>query len=69
MLAQPAYRRALVFCALIGVPVSLAAFWFLVLLHELEHLMWEQWPHDLGWSDRRGGGRFPRCSWQGCWWA
>uniref|UniRef100_A0AAU3I4P6 Chloride channel protein n=1 Tax=Streptomyces sp. NBC_01393 TaxID=2903851 RepID=A0AAU3I4P6_9ACTN len=51
MLARPAYRRALVFCALIGVPVSLAAFWFLVLLHELEHLMWEQWPHDLGWSD------------------
>ncbi|MET8857607.1 chloride channel protein [Streptomyces sp. NPDC004579] len=51
MLVQPAYRRALVFCAVIGVPVSLAAFWFLVLLHELEHLMWEQWPHDLGWSD------------------
>ncbi|MGW3812632.1 chloride channel protein [Streptomyces sp. NPDC005046] len=51
MLRQPAYRRALVFCGLIGIPVSLAAFWFLVLLHELEHLMWVEWPHHLGWTN------------------
>ncbi|MEV6940792.1 chloride channel protein [Streptomyces sp. NPDC051172] len=51
MLRRPEYRRALVFCALIGVPVSLGAFWFLVLLHELENLIWADWPHDLGWTD------------------
>ncbi|MFF4535433.1 chloride channel protein [Streptomyces aureus] len=51
MLLQPAYRKALVFSAVMGVPVSLVAFWFLVLLHQLEHLLWDQWPHDLGWSD------------------
>lgn len=51
MLHRPEYRRALVFCGIIGTPVSLIAFWFLVLLHELENLIWVDWPHDLGWSD------------------
>ncbi|MDH6627219.1 H+/Cl- antiporter ClcA [Streptomyces sp. LBL] len=51
MLRRPEYRRALVFCGLIGIPVSLIAFWFLVLLHELENLVWTDWPHDLGWTD------------------
>ncbi|MFD9429641.1 chloride channel protein [Streptomyces sp. NPDC060002] len=51
MLRRPEYRRALVFCGVIGVPVSLAAFWFLVLLHELENLLWVDWPHHLGWTD------------------
>lgn len=51
MLRRPEYRRALVFCGIIGIPVSLIAFWFLVLLHELENLIWVDWPHDLGWSD------------------
>ncbi|WP_405523167.1 chloride channel protein [Streptomyces canus] len=51
MLRRPEYRRALVFCGIIGIPVSLIAFWFLVLLHELETLIWVDWPHDLGWSD------------------
>ncbi|MFD9390516.1 chloride channel protein [Streptomyces sp. NPDC060000] len=51
MLRRPEYRRALVFCGVIGIPVSLAAFWFLVLLHELENLLWVDWPHHLGWAD------------------
>ncbi|MGW0869307.1 chloride channel protein [Streptomyces sp. NPDC002740] len=51
MLRRPEYRRALVFCGVIGIPVSLAAFWFLVLLHELENLLWVDWPHHLGWTD------------------
>ncbi|WP_232792397.1 chloride channel protein [Actinacidiphila yeochonensis] len=50
MLRKPEYRKALVFCALIGVPVSLVAFWFLAGLHEVQHLLWESWPHHLGWS-------------------
>ncbi|MFD3535264.1 chloride channel protein [Streptomyces sp. NPDC058664] len=48
LLRMPAYRKVLVFSALIGVPVSLAAFWFLVGLHELEHVMWADLPEALG---------------------
>jgi glucose 1-dehydrogenase len=35
LLRSRAYQKALVFSALIGVPVSLCAFWFLAALHEL----------------------------------
>ncbi|MEU6975106.1 MULTISPECIES: hypothetical protein [unclassified Streptomyces] len=38
------------FSALIGVPVSLAAFWFLAGLHELEHVMGADLPRALGWD-------------------
>ncbi|MFI9152495.1 chloride channel protein [Streptomyces sp. NPDC053367] len=48
MLGRPEYRRALVFCALIGIPVALTAFWFLVAVHQLEQLIWTDWPKDLG---------------------
>ncbi|CAM5520002.1 hypothetical protein SAVIM338S_03923 [Streptomyces avidinii] len=47
LLRSPGYLKALAFCALIGIPVSLAAFWFLVLLHELEHWLWASLPHAL----------------------
>ncbi|MEU6255777.1 chloride channel protein [Streptomyces sp. NPDC047043] len=50
MLRRPEYRKALVFCGLIGVPVALLAFWFLVALHQLEQLIWTDWPKDLGWK-------------------
>jgi H+/Cl- antiporter ClcA len=50
ILRAPGYLKMLVFCALIGIPVSLAAFWFLVSLHELEHLMWAGLPKALGWD-------------------
>ncbi|MCX4820143.1 chloride channel protein [Streptomyces sp. NBC_01142] len=46
----PGYLKTLVFCALIGIPVSFAAFWFLVGLHELEHVLWADLPHALGWD-------------------
>ncbi|WP_405977519.1 chloride channel protein [Streptomyces sp. NBC_00158] len=48
ILRAPGYLKALGFAALIGVPVSLVAFWFLVGLHELEHLLWADLPHRLG---------------------
>ncbi|MFC5799807.1 chloride channel protein [Streptomyces formicae] len=48
LLHSPSYRRVLVFSALIGVPVSLVAFWFLVALHQLEHLMWVHLPQAMG---------------------
>ncbi|MFE8017550.1 chloride channel protein [Streptomyces antibioticus] len=50
MLGRPEYRKALVFCGLIGVPVALVAYWFLVALHQLERLMWTTWPEALGWE-------------------
>ncbi|MEV7993809.1 chloride channel protein [Streptomyces sp. NPDC086077] len=50
MLRTPAYQKALLLSALLGVPVSLAAFWFLAALHELEHLMWAELPARLGWG-------------------
>ncbi|MFJ2056847.1 chloride channel protein [Streptomyces sp. NPDC087908] len=51
LLLAPGYLKALVFSAVIGVPVSLVAFWFLVALHELEHVMWADLPRDLGWDN------------------
>ncbi|TVL89624.1 chloride channel protein [Streptomyces sp. SAJ15] len=50
VLHSPGYLRTVGFCALIGVPVSLAAFWLLVGLHQLTRLLWESWPHTLGWQ-------------------
>ncbi|MDF9816048.1 chloride channel protein [Streptomyces sp. SPB162] len=50
MLLSPGYLKALVLCALVGVPVSLAAFWFLVGMHQLEHALWADIPHAWGWD-------------------
>ncbi|MFC8588021.1 chloride channel protein [Streptomyces sp. NPDC057217] len=50
LLRTPAYLKALVFSALVGVPVSLAAFWFLAALHQLEHVLWADLPKALGWA-------------------
>ncbi|WP_030766351.1 chloride channel protein [Streptomyces sp. NRRL F-2664] len=50
MLRTPGYLKLLVLCALVGIPVSLAAFWFLVALHQLEHLVWTDLPEVFGWS-------------------
>ncbi|MFH0515937.1 chloride channel protein [Streptomyces sp. M41] len=50
LLRTRAYQKALVFSALIGIPVSLAAFWFLAALHELEHALWADLPEALGWN-------------------
>ncbi|MBV1938559.1 chloride channel protein [Streptomyces sp. BV286] len=50
LLLAPGYLKLLVFCALLGIPVSLAAFWFLVGLHELEHVLWADLPQSLGWG-------------------
>lgn len=50
LLRSPGYLKALAFCALIGVPVSLVAFFFLVALHQLNQLMWADLPEALGWE-------------------
>ncbi|OKK19444.1 chloride channel core [Streptomyces sp. CB00455] len=50
LLRSPDYLRVLVYSALIGIPVSLVAFWFLVALHEVQHVLWAEIPHHLGWD-------------------
>nr|WP_229907009.1 chloride channel protein [Streptomyces vinaceus] len=50
MLRSPGYLKTLLFCGLVGIPVSLAAFWFLAGLHELEHLVWTDLPHAAGFD-------------------
>ncbi|MFJ4775407.1 chloride channel protein [Streptomyces sp. NPDC088762] len=49
-LRSAGYLKTLGFCALIGIPVSLAAFWFLVALHELQDALWGDLPEALGWD-------------------
>ncbi|MCX5377504.1 chloride channel protein [Streptomyces sp. NBC_00091] len=50
LLKTPAYRRILLLCALVGIPVSLVCFWFLAGMHELQRLLWKSLPHALGWD-------------------
>ncbi|MEW2402448.1 chloride channel protein [Streptomyces sp. NPDC046862] len=59
MLSRPEYRKALVFCGLIGIPVSLIAFWFLVAIQQLEELIWTDWPRDLGYDPAPWWWAFP----------
>jgi len=44
------YLALLAFAALIGVPLSLVAFGFLVAVHELEHHVWDTLPDALGYD-------------------
>ncbi|MFE7407565.1 chloride channel protein [Isoptericola sp. NPDC057559] len=44
------FGRLLLFAAGVGVPVSLAAFAFLAVLHELTHQVWEVLPEGLGYD-------------------
>jgi len=45
------YLGLLLFAGLIGVPLSLAAFGFLVAVHELEHQLWHSLPEFLGYDE------------------
>ncbi|WP_079008566.1 chloride channel protein [Streptomyces sp. XY431] len=48
VLRTKGYLGLLVISALVGVPVSLAAFWFVGLEHQLQHWVWESLPDALG---------------------
>jgi H+/Cl- antiporter ClcA len=50
MLRNPGYLKVLIACAFIGIPVSLTAFWFLAVLHDLEHAVWVDLPMAMGWD-------------------
>lgn len=47
-LHRPGYLRLLLVTGLLGIPLSLAAFAFLVAVHELEHVVWHDLPDALG---------------------
>lgn len=46
-----AYANVLLMAALLGIPLSVAAFGFLVAVHELEHVVWETLPDALGFDE------------------
>ncbi|MFB6893999.1 chloride channel protein [Kitasatospora sp. NPDC056327] len=48
VLLTKGYLGLLLISALVGVPVSLAAFWFVGLEHQLQHWVWESLPDALG---------------------
>jgi hypothetical protein len=50
LLRSREYLKVLVASGFIGIPVSLAAFWYLALLHELEHAVWADLPKAWGWD-------------------
>ncbi|KUJ65235.1 chloride channel core [Streptomyces albus subsp. albus] len=47
LVRSPDYLKGLAFCALLGIPVSLAAFWFLAAIHQVQHALWTELPHAL----------------------
>jgi H+/Cl- antiporter ClcA len=49
-LAGAAYLRLVLVGALIGIPAALLASGFLVLVHQLEHVLWDDLPDQLGYS-------------------
>jgi H+/Cl- antiporter ClcA len=46
-----AYLRALVYAAILGIPVAFAAVLFQTAIHDLEHVVWDVVPEELGWSE------------------
>jgi len=50
-LASRGYVILLLIAALIGIPLSLVAFGFLAVVHELEHLVWHTLPENLGYHE------------------
>ncbi|MET9749683.1 chloride channel protein [Streptomyces ardesiacus] len=49
-LLSPGYRRLLLLCVLLGVPVSLACFFFVGFQHELQHWVWTSLPEAVGYD-------------------
>nr|WP_246127464.1 chloride channel protein [Embleya hyalina] len=50
VLRAPGYLRLLLVAAVVGIPVSLAAFGFLTLEHAMQTGLWEHLPHEMGYS-------------------
>ncbi|MFE0463592.1 chloride channel protein [Kitasatospora sp. NPDC058965] len=52
LLLSPGYLQLLVLAALVGVPVSLVAFGFVGLEHQLQHWVWESLPDAVGYHQQ-----------------
>ncbi|MER7508307.1 hypothetical protein ACIP46_05865 [Streptomyces lavendulae] len=50
VLKGPGYLKTLLLSGLVGIPVSLVAFWFLAGIHELQHVLWSGLPQAFGWA-------------------
>lgn len=48
------YLRTLVYAALLGIPVAFAAVLFQTAIHDVEHVVWDVVPDELGWSEPAG---------------
>ena len=57
LLRSRSYVRLLVVAAVLGVPVSAAAYGFLALVDYLQKEIFTHLPHGLGFRPRRCGGR------------
>jgi H+/Cl- antiporter ClcA len=49
-LRSPAYVRLLILAAIIGAPISAAAYFFLQLIHAMQHWVYADLPHALGFA-------------------
>jgi hypothetical protein len=51
LLRRPGYLKLLVICGLVGIPVSVVAFGFLAVEHELTDVFWEHLPDAVGFDE------------------
>ncbi|MGW0698568.1 chloride channel protein [Streptomyces sp. NPDC002867] len=50
ILLSPDYRRLLLLCLVLGVPIALASYFFVSLQHALEEWVWHSLPHAAGYD-------------------
>ncbi|MEV4334403.1 chloride channel protein [Streptomyces sp. NPDC049597] len=50
ILLSPGYRRLLLLCLVLGVPIALASYFFVSLQHVLEEWVWKSLPHAAGYD-------------------
>jgi H+/Cl- antiporter ClcA len=48
------YLKALLYAAVLGIPVAFAAVLFQTVIHDSTHFVWEWVPHELDWSEPPG---------------
>ena len=67
LLRSRSYVALLVLAAIIGVPVSAAAYFFLALVSKLQGWIFTDLPKDLGFHAEPLWWPFRRCCWPGSW--
>ena len=69
LLRSKSYLFLLVLAALVGVPVSAAAYFFLALVSKLQGWIFTSLPKGLGFHAEPLWWPVCRWRWPGCWWA